>query len=204
MRLMRFTALIMSLFAVAALGCGEKIQPGTTGEQNAPAVKAPVAEAAVTDQPFLYEAVATITARTASTLSGKLMGTVQAVHVREGDMVKQGEALLTLDQRQVKAQLDKARAGLREARRAEASAVSARDAANAAAQLAASTYNRYQQLLKENSASQARSSKRSRPAIARPRPRSPRHKPCSKPPVRASSRLKPRCAKPPLPARMPP
>jgi RND family efflux transporter MFP subunit len=68
--------------------------------------------------------------------------------------VKKGDRLVTLDPRQVSAQLDRTKAGLREARRAEASAVSAHEAAAAASKLAEATYKRYQQLLKENSASQ--------------------------------------------------
>jgi RND family efflux transporter MFP subunit len=102
----------------------------------------------------LYEAVGTITARVASTISSKLMGTVLSVHVHEGDYVKADDVLVTLDPRQVTAQLDRAQAGVREARRAKASAASARDAAKAAAQLAEATFNRYLQLRKENSASQ--------------------------------------------------
>ena len=138
--------------AAALLSCGE-IGPGTTDQQASGTVKAAVAEAQVTQEPFLYEAVGTIAARTASTISAKLMGTVLAVPVHEGEMVKAGDLLVTLDPRQVKAQLDKAQAALREARRDETSAVSARNAAWAASQLADATYRRYAQLIKENSAS---------------------------------------------------
>lgn len=154
MKQWRVISWILILPAVWLAGCSEKIEPGNTAVGESPAVKAPVAVAEVTQEPFLYEAVGTITARTASTISGKLMGTVLKVHVSEGDLVKQGDELVTLDPRQVSAQLDKAKAGLREARRAEASAVSAHEAAAAAAKLAEATYKRYQQLLKENSASQ--------------------------------------------------
>ncbi|MEZ4528440.1 MAG: efflux RND transporter periplasmic adaptor subunit [Desulfobacterales bacterium] len=95
----------------------------------------------------------TVTARNSSTLSGKIMGTVKAVNAKEGDAVKQGDVLVELDARQVDAGLQQAEAGLAEARRAEGAAVSARDAARAGAKLAQSTYQRYQRLIKENSAS---------------------------------------------------
>jgi RND family efflux transporter MFP subunit len=144
----------MVLPVVGLAACSDKIEPGNTAHDGLSSVKAPIAEAKVTQEPFLYEAVGTITARTASTISGKLMGTVLKVHVREGDQVKKGDRLVTLDPRQVSAQLDRTKAGLREARRAEASAVSAHEAAAAASKLAEATYKRYQQLLKENSASQ--------------------------------------------------
>jgi multidrug efflux pump subunit AcrA (membrane-fusion protein) len=74
--------------------------------------------------------------------------------VNEGDQVKEGDLLVVLDQRQVSAGLERAQAGLNEALKAEASAESARRAAKAAAELARSTYVRYQKLIKENSASQ--------------------------------------------------
>ena len=150
----RIFPVIILLLAAAFIGCGQKIEPGTTPGSEPVTVKAPLGVVRITQEPFYYEAVGTITARTASTISGKLMGTVLKVHVREGDSVKRGDVLVTLDPRQVTAQLDQVQAGLREARRAESSAVSAHEAAKAAAQLAAATYARYQQLLKENSASQ--------------------------------------------------
>jgi RND family efflux transporter MFP subunit len=125
--------LIYSLAILSLAACGEKIQPGTAEQKAGEAVKATVATARMTEQPVYYEAVGTVTARTASTVSGKLMGVVRAVHVHEGDLVKQGDLLVTIDQRQVKAQLDQALAN---------------------AEVAGKEYRRYQQLLKEQSASQ--------------------------------------------------
>jgi RND family efflux transporter MFP subunit len=129
---MMLPGLTLVLFIVVT-GCGEKIGPGTTAPAEPTVIRAPVGVAAVTQQPFLYEAVGTITARTASTISSKLMGVVRDVHVREGDRVKKGDLLVTIDQRQVKAQLENA-------------------LANAA--VAEKEYLRYRQLLKEQSASQ--------------------------------------------------
>jgi multidrug efflux pump subunit AcrA (membrane-fusion protein) len=149
---LNFAMLLASIIVLG--GCGEKIEPGHTARGVGGAVKATVAEAKLTQQPFLYEAVATITPRTASTLSSKLMGTVRAVNVREGDRVKKGDLLVVVDQRQVTAQLSRAEAGLQEARRAETSALSAFESTKAAADLAASTYKRYEQLLSSDSVSQ--------------------------------------------------
>ena len=146
-------AVLLASFLILG-GCGEKIDPGHTPRGTGQTVKAAVVEAQLTQQPFLYEAVATITPRTASTISSKLMGTVQAINVREGDRVRSGDLLVVVDQRQVAAQLDRAQAGFQEASRAEASAVSAHESARAAADLAASTYNRYKELLASDSVSQ--------------------------------------------------
>lgn len=153
--MLRTLPLAILLTSVLMLvGCGEKIEPGHTPRGAGTTVKASVADAQLTQQPFLYEAVATITPRTASTISSKLMGTVQAIHVREGDRVERGDLLVVVDQRQVAAQLTRAQAGSQEARRAEASALSAHESTKAAADLAASTYKRYQQLLASDSVSQ--------------------------------------------------
>ena len=50
---------------ISLMGCGEKIGPGTAAPGDAAVIKASVGIATVTQQPFLYEAVGTITARTA-------------------------------------------------------------------------------------------------------------------------------------------
>jgi len=121
------------LFITFLVSCGDKIEPGTTEKKEALAVKVSLAVAELTQQPFLYEAVGTVTARTASTVSSKLMGVIQAVHVREGDLVKKGDLLVTIDQREVTAHLAKA---------------------HARAEVAAKEYKRFQQLLETQSASQ--------------------------------------------------
>ena len=125
--------LAIVLFITFMVSCGDKIEPGTTEKKEALVVKVSLAVAELTQQPFLYEAVGTVTARTASTVSSKLMGVIQAVHVREGDLVKKGDLLVTIDQRQVTAHLAKAQAR---------------------AEVAAKEYKRFQQLLETQSASQ--------------------------------------------------
>lgn len=147
-------ALPLMALLVFLVACGNEIGPGTSASGGAKTIKAPVVEAAISQEPAYYEAVATINARTASTISSKLMGNIQAVLVHEGDRVKQGDPLVSIDPRTVQAQREQAEAAVREARRAEASAVSARDAATAASRLAAATLSRYQPLLQEKSVSQ--------------------------------------------------
>jgi RND family efflux transporter MFP subunit len=124
-------AALLLLSGLAA--CGEKIEPGVATKGEGIVVKAPVATVQVTQQPYYYEAVGTVTARTSSTISSKLMGVVRLVHVHEGDVIKKGNLLGTIDQRQVRAQLEQALAN---------------------AEVAAKEYRRYQRLLKEQSASQ--------------------------------------------------
>jgi len=143
----------LMLSALFLIGCGDKIEPGTTPKAPAGTFKTTVAEAKVVLHPLFYEAVGTVKAQTVSTISGKLMGTVKSVAVREGDRVVKGQVLVVIDDRQVSAQLRQTTAALEEARRGEVAAVSARDAAQAGAELAKATYDRYFQLIADHSAS---------------------------------------------------
>ncbi|CAB5139213.1 Probable Co/Zn/Cd efflux system membrane fusion protein [Olavius algarvensis associated proteobacterium Delta 3] len=154
-RVMAKMAVVLGLFSGPILiGCSEKIGPGHTGTDEAMTIQATVAVAHFQTHPFIYDAVGTVAPRIASTIGSKLMGTVKAVNVQEGDRVREGDVLLVLDQRQVSAQLQQAEAAFAEAQRAEASARSARESAVAAAKLAKGTYDRYMKLLRDRSASQ--------------------------------------------------
>lgn len=99
--------------------------------------------------PQVVEAVGTVKSRAQSVLSSRIVAAVVAVHAREGDRVRAGQLLVTLDDRDVRAQLDRARAGLREARsaleeveRAIDAAERAIEAALAQAELARTTLGR--------------------------------------------------------------
>ena len=141
----RFYVIIFSAVFLLT-GCGEKIEPGNVEPSKNGRVKAPVVSVKIISKPFFYESVGTVSAKTVSTLSSKLMGTVRDVFVREGDRVNKGDRLANIDDRQTAAMLRQAKAALAEARRAEASA-------RAGAELARATYARYQNLMKDGSAS---------------------------------------------------
>jgi multidrug efflux pump subunit AcrA (membrane-fusion protein) len=147
MRPLFSTAAILLMVAGVAAGCSDTIEPGNTSLGKGPVVTVPVMVAEEKVQPQIYEAVGTVTARVAATVSSKLMGTVLSVAVREGDRVKQGDLLVTLDDRQVAAQLAQAQAVLQAARKGEAEALSARAAAAAGAEQALLAYRRSQTLL---------------------------------------------------------
>jgi RND family efflux transporter MFP subunit len=72
------------------------------------------------------------------------------MRVKEGDIVRKGDELIIIDQRQLKAEVDRAESGLAEARKAVAAAISARDAAIAEENLALSTFERFKQLKEQN------------------------------------------------------
>ncbi len=141
-----------ALLTVSA-GCSEKIEPGLTTAPSGPAVKATVAAARAGAWPLIFEVVGTVQAETASTVAAKLMGTITSVRVKEGERVRQGDLLATIDDRQVSAQRQQAEAASAEAHQAEQAARATRAAAAAGADLAAATHRRYQAMLSQESVS---------------------------------------------------
>src|SRR5688500_11864657 len=107
-----------------------------------------------------YEAVGTVRARNNSVVAAKVMGTIMALHVREGDMVRAGQTLVEIDNRDAGIQLQKTQAGMREIQdsleevdRSIRAAESARAAAQANETLAKTTLRRYEMLFERQSVS---------------------------------------------------
>lgn len=139
-----------SLFLITS-GCKEKIEPGQTAREIQ-SIQTATALAALSSQPVIYEALGSVSALEATTLSGKIMGVVKSVNVQEGQPIQKGDILLVLDERQVTAGLKGSEAQLQEAQKAHMAAVSAKEAAQAGARLAQATYERYRKLYEEESA----------------------------------------------------
>jgi multidrug efflux pump subunit AcrA (membrane-fusion protein) len=142
--------LITTLVLVSACG---KIKPGNTEEGSSGSIKAVVATAKIASSTGNYVAVGTVRAKTTSTLSGKIMGVVKTVNVREGDSIKTGQTLIVIDERQVSANSSQAKAAAEEAKKAEVAALSAVDGAKAGADLARAAYNRYSKLIADHAVS---------------------------------------------------
>jgi RND family efflux transporter MFP subunit len=143
---MKMRYLHLTLLALLLLACKEKIEPGTSAVSRPTVSGVRLTAARVVSRPLAYEAVGTVAAGITSDLAAKVMGTVERIAIREGDRVKKGDLLLTLDDREAKARLA-------EAEHAFAAARSAQDAARAAADLAAATLTRYEALKREESVS---------------------------------------------------
>jgi RND family efflux transporter MFP subunit len=144
--------ILFTLSLIMLTACGDSHDASHDAARDA--VQAPVLTASETLQPLYHEAAGTIQARTAGTISAKLMGAVLEVHVKEGDRVNTGDLLVSIDTRQVSAQLEQAKAAVSEARQAAAAAEAAREAAQANADLAGATFERYEKLLTDDSVSQ--------------------------------------------------
>lgn len=144
--------LVAILLTILFAGCGDTKDSGHSTSQTS--VRAPVTTAEEVVLPMYHEAAGTIQAKNAGTISAKLMGTVQAVHVKEGDQVKAGDLLISIDDRQVAAQLAQAKAAVSEAIQGVSAADSGKIAAQAGADLADATFERYRSLLADSSVSQ--------------------------------------------------
>jgi RND family efflux transporter MFP subunit len=122
-------------------------------QPQAPPVAVQVAAVATEDWPASYEATGTVRARTTATISSKVTGYVQQVSVQVGDRVRQGQALITLDARDLDVSLRRAEAGRAEVESAIPELENATAAAKANLDLAQSTFKRMEELAAKKSIS---------------------------------------------------
>ncbi len=98
-----------ALLLLFALGCGK----GETRQKNQPkAVPVTVAEVNVRDVPFEVRAFGTVEASSTVAVTSQVSGLITEVHFKEGDFVKKGDALFTVDTRPYAATMAVARAEL--------------------------------------------------------------------------------------------
>jgi len=107
-----------------------------------------------------YEAMGTVRSKTISVLSSKVLGRIVSIPVREGDRVKAGQLLVEIDDREMKAQLQKSQAGLKETQyaldeieKAIRGGEAEKKAADARLALASSTLDRFKNLFERRSVS---------------------------------------------------
>jgi RND family efflux transporter MFP subunit len=143
-----FCLILLILFFSS--GCSDTPQ---TSDKASAAVKAEVMTIKAENQPVQYEAVGTVEAKTAAIIAAKVMGQIKNITVKEGDRVKKGDVLVSIEDSQILAQVRQAQAGLAEAKQAANAAESSLKAAEASARLAEATYNRYKSLLESSSVS---------------------------------------------------
>lgn len=147
MRQAYYLAAALLFISTIFICCNEKISPGNTAPKAGSTISVRVMTVAPAVHPVLYEAVGSVKAQVAATISSKLMGAVTDMKVKEGDIVKKGDDLILMDARQVIAQLNQAEAALDEAKKAEAASMSALKAAKAGAEQALLAYKRGTKML---------------------------------------------------------
>ena len=138
-----FSISMISVVAALASGCHEG--PAT----QAAAVETMQARVLASEQqqvPASLRSTGTIHAKETAIISAQVMGRIEQVLVREGDLVRAGELLVLLDDTALRAQAAQAQAAVTAAQSQEA-------AAQSSAALAASTLARFKQLEAEKSVS---------------------------------------------------
>jgi RND family efflux transporter MFP subunit len=141
-----FGVIIVIAVMLTASGCREKVKPGVAAikrEKVSGIVTATIRPSTVVEY---YETSGTVRAKTVSTVSSRMMGTVTSVKVKEGDRVAAGQLLLTIDDRDIVQKVKGATEAKREAEKALAAAREKRD-------LSDSTYRRYKKLFDDKALS---------------------------------------------------
>ena len=126
------TALSLAMVLSAAVlfsGCGGEIKAGTVPTALVKAEGFSVATADAGSRTEVHEAMGTVRARVSAVVSAKVMGNIEQVLVKEGDLVQAGQTLAVIEPTQVNAAAEEARA--------------AATAAQAQATLAEATYKRF-------------------------------------------------------------
>ncbi|HWP46644.1 MAG TPA: efflux RND transporter periplasmic adaptor subunit [Candidatus Limnocylindrales bacterium] len=142
---------LINLLGILVTSCGEKEK--ATPEKTSTVKDVKVETVRLSPIEGYYEAIGTVRSKTTSVLSSKIIGYVKTIHVHEGDRVRAGQLLIEIDDRDARAQLQKAQAGLREAQdaleeveRTIRASEASKEAAEAHKALAASTFDRYKSL----------------------------------------------------------
>jgi membrane fusion protein, multidrug efflux system len=132
-------------------GCAAAPEQSAT----APAGHAEVQVIPVRSAPLeeVYEAAGTVRAGQRAVLASQIQGTILALPVKLGDAVRAGQLLAELDAGELEAALTRAEAGQTVARQAYLQEQNALTAAQAEADLAAVTLQRYQELFEKKSIS---------------------------------------------------
>ncbi|HYW77047.1 MAG TPA: efflux RND transporter periplasmic adaptor subunit [Gammaproteobacteria bacterium] len=111
----RFYPRLSILLLTLALGACGASHPGN-GPKPANGVAAPVSVLAPAQATVYESSPGNVVATNSARIASRLTGYVQALHADVGDTVKAGQLLLTLDNRDVEAQVARARAALSQAR----------------------------------------------------------------------------------------
>lgn len=91
---------------------GWRLLPGDTQKKDAPPVPVAVATAEHRNVPVFLTGLGTVTSPHEVVVRSRIDGQLMSLHFREGQQVQKGDLLATLDDRTLRAQLDRARAEL--------------------------------------------------------------------------------------------
>lgn len=115
MNMLRSFTVIPMLCLIVLTGCGGEIEPGRTGGEPLVVSGLELSEVEVRTLPGAEAFVGTVESSDRGLVAARIDGRVGRIAVREGDRVKAGELLLTLEENQARDRLAAAEGGLREA-----------------------------------------------------------------------------------------
>ena len=144
MNIQKVAAILMLIFALT--GCKDQNSTNTAQVERPIINGVQTAKVSLTKVPIFYETVGTVKAKAMATLSARIMGEVTGIKFQEGDMVKTGQLLISIDDRQLRQQITATEAALSGAQKGMATADEHR-------QLAKITYQRYKKLFDEKAIS---------------------------------------------------
>jgi RND family efflux transporter MFP subunit len=147
MKRMIFPALLL------LAGCGHKETPAPHKTATPVTLSVTAVAAAMAEVPIVREAAGTVRARASASVSSRIMAYVREVRVQQGDSVRAGQLLLTLDPKELDSAQRQAEEAQREARSMEAEVTAAIAAARAQFDLAQTTFRRMNDLFQKRSIS---------------------------------------------------
>jgi RND family efflux transporter MFP subunit len=146
--ILSFDRAVIAAATIFFAACG-----GSTPQQEATSVAAPTELVRMETVPETRITTGTVRSATVSPLTAKVIGNVTRVLVTEGQRVRTGEVLVEIDDREGRARSDAATGGAREADQAISGATAAISAAQANADLANATFQRFAALRARGSVS---------------------------------------------------
>lgn len=144
-------ALPILFLTLALSGCGESSAPKAQAPETVRGLR--VATIGLQSVPDEIDAQGSIQSVRTAQVAAQVMATVTSVRVREGDAVKRGQVLILLDERELSARSSAAQAAVEESAAALEEARRGLAAAEAQADVAAKTYERYTFLRNQKSVS---------------------------------------------------
>ncbi|MBI3661744.1 MAG: efflux RND transporter periplasmic adaptor subunit [Acidobacteria bacterium] len=142
---------VVGVLLLVLAGCGGKEAAKPTAAERVSGVRVEAVKMeAVPDE---IEAPGTVASAATAQVAARVMGTVTAVHVREGDAVRAGQTLVEIDERELAERRRAAKAAVDEAVAAREEALRGVAAAQAQADVMAKTYERFAMLREKKSVS---------------------------------------------------
>lgn len=110
---------LMALIVAVMIGMfAEKIQPAATDPVQrtlSPERSVELGEIYEVEKEYFAEAVGTLRAATRTEIAPRILAPIDSIHVKAGDLVKQGDVLVQLDPRDIRSRLEQVRSGLQSA-----------------------------------------------------------------------------------------